>query len=128
PVVSELLDLPADERAVLGERVRGRLRDPQLAPEPQQAIERGPAHHPRMGMALGLAALFPDAVIGLAPRVANGAAEPEEHPGSGPVELAAVLDEIPDGGDELPVEIELELAGRRVAHPDRTRAAESLQL
>src|SRR5438067_8177381 len=120
-VVPELLDLAPDEVAMHGEAIDRRLLEAQFATQMDEAVERRPAHRPRMRVALALAALFPDAVIGLAPRFAHDAAEADEHAPRRAVELAPVLDAVPDRAHQFAVEIELELGPRRVPHPDRSR-------
>src|SRR5207237_274572 len=130
----EILDRPeradAESALAFGERalvaLEERAAETKLSPD---AVERrGHSWRARLRISLPLAALFPDAVVGLAVRFAHRAAKTDEHPPRRAVELAAVLDEVTDRAHHLAVEVELDLGSGRVPHPDRSRAEVTAQM
>ena len=117
------LGCPATE--IRGERAVGRDAD--------GAVERDPAHEPRVGEVLSTAADFPDALVGLMPVVAEpvevaGDLLPvvvgHELPVAGQCELLVEVDRV----DELAVDVELQLAGGSVSDADRTGTGVALEV
>src|SRR5882724_8965177 len=122
------LDGVADLSALAGETLAGAAeRDLPPLVHRQQAVEGDPAHHLGEGMVEAPGAFLPDPFVGLPPEPAGGLAEPGEEARLGAVELAAAADELAGRLDQLAVDVELELAGRAVAHPHRPRAAVAVQ-
>src|SRR5918995_1822754 len=66
---------------------------------------------------------FPDALVGPGPARLDDVDDLGEELPQSAVDGAAVAVVEPDGVEELPVDVELELAGGGVAHTDRPRTA-----
>ncbi len=94
--------------------------------EPDRPVQRNPALEAPVGEVLAPAARLPDAFLGLVPVLA----EPVHHVHHrGPADvrrLQPVLVGLGEGVHGLAEDVQLELAGRAVADPDRARAAPAL--
>src|SRR3712207_7655377 len=73
-------------------------------------------------------ASFPDPLVRLAPAPAHRTPQAIEHPARVAIEAPAAVQEPGGGVDDLPVDVELELALRVVADPHRTRPCVTFQL
>jgi len=72
-----------------------------------EAIERDPAQHLRVGVVEATGSPFPDPLVRLAPAFADRVAESVEHPIRVAVEAPTAVQEPRGGIDDLPVDVKL---------------------
>ena len=94
----------------------------------EQAVQRRPAEHARVGEVPPLTAHFPDALVGLAPPFTDQLAQLDERLLCAAVEGTAAAHQVRGGADHLSVEIQLPLGGRLVADADRSGAAVTFEV
>ena len=94
----------------------------------QQTVERDPAHDLRMRVMLARTARLPYSVVRLAPKLAHLAAEAGKTSPLPRIELTSALDELTDGLNHGPVDVELQLLMRRIADAHGAGAAITLEV
>src|SRR5581483_12016356 len=105
------------------EALDGDVAHPAIGVHVEQAIERRPAEHPRVGIVPAAGARLPDALVGLVPVAAYVVADAAQQALRLAIEGAAVARELVGGVDDLAVDVELELLRGGVAGAHRARPA-----
>jgi hypothetical protein len=117
-VVSSLTDLAMDLVTNLLPALQGRVESEALG-EPHATVEHHPSHYLGVRVMAARSARFPDPIVGLAPNrldVFDDRAPARPAPC---VDTAEELRGTARHADYLPINVELELFGRRIADPDR---------
>ena len=92
----------------------------------QNAIERDPAHQARVRVMSLLVAIFPDAIVRLAPMRANVFGTLAQHFLHVSVEFFVLADKMRNGFDYFPINVQLHLLTRRITDSHRMRVGISI--
>src|SRR5687767_6335062 len=93
-----------------------------------EPVQSYPTQHFRMGMVEAAGTPFPDPLVRLAPPPAHRTTKTVKHPARVAVEAPPAVQEPGGAVDDLPINVELELALRVVADPHRVRPRITLQM